>query len=104
MLAALADFERRKARVVILRAALGAKVFSAGHDISELPSGGKDGKDPLHYSDPLERLLRAIKAFPAPIIAMVHGSVWGGATDMILSCDLVVGDETSEFAITPANL
>ena len=35
---------------------------------------------------------------------MVHGSVWGGATDLVLSCDLIIGDETSSFAITPANL
>ncbi len=35
---------------------------------------------------------------------MVHGSVWGGATDLVLSCDLILGDETSSFAITPANL
>jgi methylmalonyl-CoA decarboxylase len=35
---------------------------------------------------------------------MVHGSVWGGATDLVLRCDLIIGDETSSFAITPANL
>jgi methylmalonyl-CoA decarboxylase len=35
---------------------------------------------------------------------MVHGSVWGGATDLVLSCDLILGDETCSFAITPANL
>ncbi len=35
---------------------------------------------------------------------MVHGSVWGGATDLVLSCDMIIGDETSAFAITPANL
>ena len=85
---------------MILRAAADAKVFSAGHDIDELPRG----EDPLPYKDPLETLLRAIKRFPAPVIAMVHGSVWGGATDLVLSCDLIVGDETSSFAITPANL
>src|SRR4051794_41538362 len=34
------------------------------------------GEDPLLYSDPLERLLRAAKTFPVPVIAMVHGSVW----------------------------
>ncbi len=28
----------------------------------------------------------------------------GGATDLVLSCDLIVGDETGSFAITPANL
>ena len=34
----------------------------------------------------------------------MHGSVWGGAFDLVLSCDLVVADETASFAITPANL
>jgi methylmalonyl-CoA decarboxylase len=99
-LAALATFRKAAVRVVILRAASDVKVFSAGHDIGELPQG----EDPLPYCDPLECLLRAIKTFPAPVIAMVHGSVWGGATDLVLSCDMIVGDETSAFAITPANL
>jgi methylmalonyl-CoA decarboxylase len=90
-----------KARVVVLRAAPGTKVWSAGHDIGELPLAGKD---PLSYDDPLEETLRAIRCFPGPVVAMVHGSVWGGAFDMALSCDLVVADETATFAITPVNL
>ena len=45
-----------------------------------------------------------MRTFPAPIIAMVHGSVWGGAFDLVLSCDVVIADETATFAITPANL
>src|SRR6185312_15357441 len=98
-LAALTDFQKAGARAVIIRAAPDSKVWSAGHDISELPRG----QDPLLYSDPLERLLRAIKTFPAPVIAMVSGSVWGGGTDLALSCDLIIGDESSSFAITPAN-
>jgi methylmalonyl-CoA decarboxylase len=100
LLTALADFQNASARAVVIRAAADAKVWSAGHDISELPQG----QDPLLYSDPLERLLRAVKTFPAPVLAMVHGSVWGGATDLVLSCDLIIGDETSSFAITPANI
>ena len=35
---------------------------------------------------------------------MVHGSVWGVATDLVLSCDIAVGDESSSFAVTPANI
>lgn len=46
----------------------------------------------------------AIKTFPTPIIAMVHGSVWGVATDLVLSCDIAIGDKTSSFAVTPANI
>jgi len=76
-LSALAEFQKASVRAVILRAAPDVKVFSAGHDIGELPLG----EDPLPYNDPLEILLRAIKRYPAPVIAMVHGSVWGGATD-----------------------
>ncbi len=100
VLAALTEFQRAQVRVVVLRAASDAKVWSAGHDIGELPRA----TDPLQYSDPLERLLRAVAAYPGPVIAMVHGSVWGGATDLVLSCDLITGDETCSFAITPANL
>ena len=100
MISALAEFQNAEARVVVIRAAADAKVWSAGHDVNELPQG----QDPLSYSDALERLLRAVAAFPRPVIAMVHGSVWGGATDLVLSCDLVIGDETCSFAITPANL
>ena len=40
VIAALQRFREAKARVVILRAPPGAKVFSAGHDIDELPEAG----------------------------------------------------------------
>lgn len=100
LLAALTELQRHNARVVILRAAADAAVWSAGHDISELSPGA----DPLLYSDALERLIRAVRSYPAPVIAMVHGTVWGGATDLALSCDMIVGDETCSFAITPVNL
>ncbi len=99
-LEALDEFKNKKARVIILKSSNGTKVWSAGHDIEELPTG----EDPLLYSDSLEKMLRAVKEFQTPIIAMVSGGVWGGATDLVLSCDMVIGDETSTFAITPVNL
>lgn len=89
------------ARAVVLRSACNDKVWSAGHAVDELP---RANVDPLPYSDPLEQLLRAVKSFPAPVIAMVHGSVWGGACDLVMACDIVIADETSAFAITPAKL
>lgn len=100
MIAALKDFQEAGMRVVVIRAMAEAQVWSSGHDIMELPSK----EDPLHYSVPLEKALRCIKEFPGPVIAMIHGSVWGGATELVLCCDIVIGDETSQFAITPANL
>ncbi len=101
IIAALASLRAQNVRTIVIRAAEGMSVWSAGHDIGELPRGRRD---PLGYDDPLEGLLRAIRTFPAPIVAMVHGTVWGGALDLVLSCDLVTADETASFAITPANL
>ena len=101
VVASLRSLRAEGVRAVVLRAAAGLGVWSAGHDINELPSGQRD---PLSYNDPIEQLLRAIRTCPYPVIAMVHGSVWGGAFDLVLSCDLVVADETATFAITAANL
>src|SRR3954454_21184318 len=101
VIAALRSFQEAKVRVVILRAKAGAKVFSAGHDIDELP---ESRRDPLGWDDPLRRLVREIEAFPGPVIAMVEGGVWGGATETVLACDLVVAAEGATFAVTPAKL
>jgi methylmalonyl-CoA decarboxylase len=90
-----------KARVVILRAAPGSKVWSAGFDVDELPV---PGRDPLSYNDPLEVAIRKIQTMPAPVIAMIEGSVWGGACDLTFICDLAVGCESTTFAMTPAKL
>ena len=101
VITALESLRARQVRAIVLRAAPGMDVWSAGHDIGELPPGKRD---PLGYDDPLEELIRAVRTFPAPVVAMVHGTVWGGALDLVLSCDLAVADETASFAITPANL
>ena len=100
-LRAFDDFKQQEVRAVILRTATAEKIWSAGHDIDELPLAERD---PLPYEDPLEKLLRTISSFPAPVIAMVQGGAWGGACDVIMTCDMVFGDETASFAITPAKL
>lgn len=100
VLEALDAFRGQGARAVVLRAADGVSVWSAGHDVDELESMS----DPLASSATLDRLLEGVTTFPAPVIAMVHGSVWGGATDLVLSCDLVVGDTSCSFAMPALNL
>ncbi|WP_374487079.1 hypothetical protein [Zoogloea sp.] len=47
------------------------------------------GQDPLAWRDPLRKLIRDIENFPAPIIAMIEGSVWGGACETVFACDLI---------------
>jgi methylmalonyl-CoA decarboxylase len=94
IVAALGSFRRAKARVVVLRAKPGAKVFSAGHDVDELP---ETRRDPLGWDDPLRQLIREIETFPDPVIAMVEGSVWGGATETVFACDLIVAADAATF-------
>jgi methylmalonyl-CoA decarboxylase len=99
--AALADFKARRLRVAILRAQAGVKVWSAGHDVDELP---ESRRDPLGWDDPLRHLIREIETFPAPVIAMIEGTVWGGACETAFACDLIVATPQATFAITPARL
>jgi methylmalonyl-CoA decarboxylase len=100
-LPALERLRTAKVRAVVLRARPGTKVWSAGHDLRELP---KTGADPLAYADPVERIIRAIEHFPAPVLGMIDGSVWGGAFELALVCDLLVGTRNASFAITPAKI
>ena len=95
------EFKVQKLRAVILKAVKGVKVFSAGHNVKELPMGILD---PLTYGDPLRTVIRTIQKHPCPVIAMIEGSVWGGACEMVMSCDILIASDKSTFAITPAKL
>lgn len=87
-------------RAVVLRAQPDAGVWCAGFDIGGL---GPDF-DPLAQDGPLQALFRAVADCPAPVIAMLHGSAWGGGTDLALRCDIAIADPTCSLAFTPARL
>lgn len=101
VLKAFESFKRGRARVIILRAPEGSKVWSAGHDVKELPL---PGRDPLAYNDPLITILREIQNAPMPVIAMIEGGVWGGACDLAMSCDILIGAPSASFCMTPAKI
>jgi methylmalonyl-CoA decarboxylase len=92
---------RQRIRVMILKAQLQAGVWSSGHDIGELP---RDGSDPLAPRSALETAIETLRRSPFPVIAQIQGSVWGGALELVASCDIVVVDESARFAITPARI
>ncbi len=100
LVAAFGKLHDQRVRVVILRAVKGVGVWSAGHDINELPFR----RDPLGWDDPLRHLIREIEHFPAPVIAMIEGTVWGGGSEMAFACDLIVAAPDVTFAVTPARL
>lgn len=93
--------KNNQTRVVVLRANRGVKVWSAGHDITELT---KTGYDPLGYGDPLELATRAVREYPGPVLALIEGTVWGGACELVLSCDIPMCTPEATFALTPARL
>lgn len=101
IISALDEFKREHVRVAILKSQPGAKVWSAGHDVSELP---ESRRDPLGWDDPLPHLIRDIETFPAPVIAVIEGSVWGGACELAFACDLIVAGPDASFAVTPAKI
>lgn len=101
LLSALDKMQEADVRVVVLRAPQGVKVWSAGHDVNELPEGGRD---PLGWDDPLRHLVRSIENFPSPVVAMVEGGVWGGACEVVFACDMIIAAPSATFAVTPARL
>jgi methylmalonyl-CoA decarboxylase len=101
IIAALDDFQTKQVRAVVWRAKPGVKVWSAGHDVDELPAGRRD---PLGWHDPLRHLIRSIEACPAPVIAMIEGGVWGGACEAVMACDIILAAPNATFAVTPAKL
>ena len=52
----------------------------------------------------LSRLVRAIEMTPLPVIALVEGSVWGGACEVVITCDIAIAAPSATFAFTPAKL
>src|SRR4030095_6446496 len=72
-----------------------------GHTAGGLPPAGGD---PLGWDDPLPQLIREIEEYNAPVIAMIEGTVWGGACETAFACDLIVATPATTFAVTPAQL
>ena len=75
-------------------------VFSAGNDIADfLAQSPTDGQDA-----PVFRFLRAIAAFPKPLVAAVCGPAVGIGTTLLFHCDLVYAGDNAAFSMPFVNL
>jgi len=101
LLASFDEFEKARVRVVIIGANPNTKIWSAGHDIREIPL---DGHDAVTWTTGFERVLRRVRNCTVPVIAMLHSSVWGAACDLAVTCDLAIGTPKTTFAITPVKM
>jgi len=101
MTAAMSELRHDGARVIILRAPEGAEVWSAGYDIAELPD---PTVSPLTQYDALLSTLQFLGHTAYPILAMIEGSVWGGACDLAMGCDILVGSPSARFTPMPSKV
>jgi len=82
-------------RVLVIRGA--GKYFCSGYDISDVQNSQNEGSS-------FGEMVDAIEQCRAVTIAVVHGGVYGGATDMALACDFRVGAAPAEMFMPAARL
>jgi len=75
------------------------EVFSAGNDIDDFSSN-----PPVEPDAPVWQFIRALSAFPKPIVAAVNGVVVGIGVTMLLHCDLVYAATDARFRVPFVNL
>lgn len=86
------------ARVIVLRANPGVRVWCAGRDLGEL----RPGADPA--DDPMLKLFDKITGTPVPVINLVEGAVYGGGLMLVMVADIVIASTTATVAMTANKL
>ncbi len=81
-------------RAVILAAS--GKVFSSGHDLSEMV--GRTINDYRMVFDVCTELMTKIQAIPQPVIAEVQGLATAAGCQLVAACDLAIACESAAFA------
>jgi enoyl-CoA hydratase/carnithine racemase len=81
-------------RAVILAAA--GKVFSSGHDLSEMV--GRDLNEYRRVFDVCCKLMEKIQSIPQPVIAQVQGIATAAGCQLVATCDLAVASDQAAFA------
>ena len=75
----------------------GPRAFCAGGDLKER-NGMSDRAWALQHQL-IEDVLLAIRDFPCPTIAAVHGIAHGGGFELALMCDFIIADQSADFAL-----
>jgi enoyl-CoA hydratase/carnithine racemase len=80
-------------RAIIIAAA--GKVFSAGHDLSEMV--GRTVADYRELFDVCTQLMTKIQSIPQPVIAQVQGIATAAGCQLVATCDLAVASDHAAF-------
>ena len=91
----------RDLRVLVLAA--NGPVFSAGGDFNwVLTWPDLSSIERRVAADALMAAIDAVRNFPRPTIARVHGAAVGGGVGIMLACDFVLAAKTARFGLTSA--
>jgi enoyl-CoA hydratase len=80
----------------------GERAFCAGGDLKE-----RNGMSDKEWQDQhllFERMVRALRDCPVPVIAAVNGAAYAGGCEIALLCDFIYAAETARFALTEVSL
>lgn len=83
-------------RAVLIRGE--GKVFCAGVDLSERVKNG------WPTDSPLVRLCEAIRNYPLPVVAAMHGDAIAGGAMLTMHCDLIIAAEGARLGMPLAQL
>jgi len=86
--------KNRQFRSVILAAA--GKVFSSGHDLSEMVD--RDINAYRELFDVCTELMTKVQSIPQPVVAEVQGIATAAGCQLVATCDLAIASDQASFA------
>ncbi len=90
-------------RVVVLRG--NGPDFCSGADLAELEAlAGMGPERSLADADRMGRLFSAMRRFPRPIVAAVHGRALAGGCGLATACDLILARDDARFGFPEVHL
>lgn len=79
--------------------------FCAGADLAMMKaSANASFEENLAEAQRLERAFVALADFPKPVVARIHGNVFGGGVGLVCASDIPVASDDTTFALTEVRL
>lgn len=90
-------------RVVVLTG--NGRSFCAGADLSTMRAAADyNHADNVRDAEQIFDLMRAVDAFPKPVVGRINGAAIGGGLGLVACCDITVAVERAVFALSEVRL